>query len=65
MKARDIMSTNVITVQLVDTPVDEIASMLVKHRIGGAPVVENEILVGIISRLDIIRSLAVKDKGAE
>ena len=54
MKASDLMVTNVATVRPSDT-VQNAAELLLKHRISGAPVVdEGGKLVGIISEADLI-----------
>lgn len=59
MKAHQVMTENVITVR-PDTPVDEIAHLLVTHRIGGVPVVDDEDrVVGIVSESDLF----LKEKG--
>ncbi len=39
------------------TPVDEIASLMVEHKIHLLPVVDGDRLVGVVARLDIIRSM--------
>ncbi len=55
MLARDVMTTNVITVT-PDTPVEEIARTLVTWRISGVPVVEADGgIVGIVSEGDLMR----------
>jgi CBS domain-containing protein len=55
MQATDIMTTNVISVQL-DTEVREIAGLLLKHRISAVPVVNKEMhIVGLVSEGDLIR----------
>lgn len=52
--ARDIMTEKVLTV-VPDTPVEEIARMLVKNRISGLPVVDKEDhVIGVVSESDII-----------
>jgi len=54
LTAGDIMTKEVIAV-LPETSVDEIAGLLIKHRISGIPVVDNERRVlGIVSESDII-----------
>lgn len=55
--AQDLMSREVITVERT-TPVTEVAQTIERHRVGRAPVVRNGILVGIVSRSDLIKSLA-------
>lgn len=53
MKASDIMSSPVITVG-PQTPVAEIAALLLEHRISGVPVVEDGRLVGLVSEGDLL-----------
>jgi acetoin utilization protein AcuB len=50
------MTTPVITVS-PDYPLEEAAQLMLKHKIGGLPVVEGEQLVGIITRDDILAQL--------
>lgn len=59
VKVEDIMTTDPIIVE-EDTPVDEIATIMADSGVNRLPVVKNEKLVGIVSRADIIRSLARK-----
>ncbi len=55
MQARDVMTRNVVTVE-PDTPVTEIARLLLEKRISGVPVVESDgRLVGIVSEGDLMR----------
>jgi CBS domain-containing protein len=55
MHAADIMTTKVITVE-ADTPVQEIAGLLLKHRISAVPVVDaGRRVVGIVSEGDLMR----------
>ena len=51
MKVKDIMTNNVICVNL-DTEISEIAKILTEKRIHGVPVVKNEKVVGIITETD-------------
>ncbi|WCK57161.1 CBS domain-containing protein (plasmid) [Aneurinibacillus sp. Ricciae_BoGa-3] len=61
MEVKDLMIKNVITVHK-DMTVKEILALMVEHRIGGVPVVDNEDkLIGMISDGDILRYLAPKD----
>jgi CBS domain-containing protein len=39
-----------------DTPVDEIAEILVKKKIKRVPVIDAGKLVGIVSRIDVLRA---------
>ncbi len=50
------MSRQVITIK-PDTPVNEIQELMIVHDIGRLPVVENGVLVGIVSRSDVLRTL--------
>ncbi len=55
MKAKDIMTTNVITVNQ-SAPIPLIAKILVENSISGVPVVDNENnLVGMVSEGDLLR----------
>lgn len=40
-----------------ETPVNEIAALMVEHQVHLVPVVEGERVVGVVARLDIIRSM--------
>ncbi len=51
-----VMTTPVITVS-PNYPLEEAAQVMLKHKIGGIPVVEGEQLVGIITRDDILAQL--------
>jgi CBS domain-containing protein len=54
LTAKDIMTKDVITVK-PDTSIEELASLLVKHQISGAPVVDDAgNLYGIITENDLI-----------
>lgn len=57
LKARDVMTTNVITVG-PDQPIAAIANLLEKHRIKRVPVVEGKRVIGIVSRANLIHALA-------
>jgi CBS domain-containing protein len=54
MQASDIMSTPVVGVA-PDTPVKEVAELLLKKRISGVPVLHEGRLVGLISEGDLLR----------
>ncbi|MBT3989337.1 MAG: CBS domain-containing protein [Rhodospirillaceae bacterium] len=57
MFAKDIMTLNVITVG-PDTPINEIAKLLIERRISAAPVVdEGNILIGIVSEGDLVHRI--------
>jgi len=53
---RDIMTRNVSTVN-PDTPMEEVATMMTEKRIHTIPVMDGERLVGVIGKLDIVRSI--------
>jgi len=54
IRARDVMSTNVISVQK-DAPILEAVELLVENNISGLPVVEDDMtLTGVLSEKDVI-----------
>jgi CBS-domain-containing membrane protein len=56
-KVKDLMSTHVVSAT-EDTSLDEIASLLEKHRIKRVPILKDGRLVGIVSRSDLVQALA-------
>ena len=54
MKASEIMTREVVAVS-PDTPVRDVARLMVDHRISGVPVIDHGKLVGIISENDLLR----------
>jgi CBS-domain-containing membrane protein len=55
MIGRDVMTRDVVSVT-PDTPVRKVASLLVKHRIGAVPVIDDGgAPIGIVSEGDLIR----------
>jgi len=52
----DVMTADAVTVQ-ADTPVGDIATLMVEQEVDRVPVLEGERLVGIVSKSDIVRSL--------
>lgn len=54
MQARDIMTPDVICVA-PDTPLAEVVRTMLQHRISAVPVLEDGVLVGIISEGDLLR----------
>jgi len=54
------MTTDVLSIS-PDTPIGEIQKMVVENDVGRLPVVEDESLVGIVSRTDILRILHGED----
>lgn len=53
VKVKDVMTCDVITVS-PETSVEEAARIINDHKIGGLPVVEEDILVGIITETDLL-----------
>ena len=58
-RATDLMTRDVVTVT-EDASIDEIADLLTQRRIKRVPVVRKGRVVGIVSRADIVRTLARK-----
>ncbi len=56
-RAEDVMTRDVHTVT-PDTEVEDLVALMVKHRANPVPVLENDALVGIVSRSDIVRMMA-------
>ena len=56
--ARDIMQSDVKTVE-AGMSLAALEDTLLRNRIGGAPVLEGGVLVGIVSRSDIVRTLSL------
>ncbi len=54
MKAPEIMTRGVIAVT-PDTPVRDVAKLMVDQRISGVPVIDDGKLVGIVSENDLVR----------
>ena len=55
MQAKDIMQRQVISV-LVDTPIKEIAALMLQHNISGLPVVNDfNTVLGVVSEYDLMR----------
>ena len=55
--ARDVMTEDVVTVG-PDQPLEDVAEIFVRQRVNPLPVVENDRLVGIVSRADVIAMMA-------
>ncbi|MBS3886347.1 MAG: CBS domain-containing protein [Dethiobacter sp.] len=52
LPVKDVMAKKLYTVKM-DAPIDEAAALLRENRIGGLPVVDNGLIVGIITETDI------------
>lgn len=62
--ARDVMTSNPITIT-EDTPLPRIAALLERHHIKRVPVVRDGVLVGIVSRANLLRGFAFPDRQEE
>lgn len=56
-KVKDLCSTDVVTVD-VDTPINEIASIMADSHFHTIPVLENSQLVGVVGKDDIVKTMA-------
>lgn len=50
------MTTNIVTIER-DTPVEEIQNLIIEHNIGRLPVIEQDEIIGIVTRTNIIEML--------
>jgi CBS domain-containing protein len=55
-KVEEIMTTDLITVA-GDTPLDEVVGLMERRRIKRVPVLDGDVLIGVVSRADLLRSL--------
>ena len=55
--AADIMTLNPVVIEATDD-VSTAAFLMIRHGISGTPVVKNSILVGIITKTDIVKAIA-------
>ncbi|MFW8601174.1 CBS domain-containing protein [Desulfobacterota bacterium M19] len=53
LTAKEIMTTDVISVP-PDMPVEDLAALFCEHKIGGAPVMEDGNLLGVVTESDLI-----------
>ena len=57
-RVSSLMSKRIISVR-EDAPVEEIANLMTAHKVKRVPVLRGEKLVGIVSRADIVRAIAM------
>jgi CBS domain-containing protein len=57
-KVSDVMTQDVISVS-VKSPLEEIVALMEEHRIKRVPVLDDNKVVGVVSRADLLRALAV------
>jgi CBS domain-containing protein len=63
MNARDIMSSSVVSIA-PDTPVHEVAALLLERHISGVPVVENGRVVGLVNEFELLRRHEIGTDGS-
>ncbi len=64
IKVRDVMSTDVITVQM-GTPVVKAAHAMVEHNISSVPILDmDNKLIGIVTESDFLSALNISEEGA-
>ena len=63
MNVSDIMTAPVVSIS-PDTPVHEIASLLLEHHISGVPVVENGRVVGLVNEFEMLRRHEIGTEGS-
>ncbi|HYZ39965.1 MAG TPA: CBS domain-containing protein [Stellaceae bacterium] len=56
-RVEELMTRNVVSVQ-PDTPLEEIVTLMERRRIKRVPVLDSDRLVGVVSRADLLRTLA-------
>lgn len=59
-QARDVMSQDVVTIG-PEAEIEALADLMFKQRVNPVPVVERGVLVGVVSRADVIRLMARED----
>ena len=62
LHAGDVMSKEVFSVS-ENASLDEVVGLMERHRIKRVPVISNGKLVGIVSRVDLVRALATRQSG--
>jgi CBS domain-containing protein len=59
LRARDVMQADVLAVP-PDMTLAALEDFLIAHRVSGVPVIEHQVLIGIVSRSDVVRSLTLE-----
>lgn len=57
LRVDDVMTTGPMTAA-PDTPIAEVADRLLRHNVGGLPVLDEGRLVGIVTRTDVLKAVA-------
>lgn len=60
-RVKDVMTQDVITVS-ADAPLEEVVEAMERHRIKRVPVTENNRVIGVVSRSDLMRALVVAER---
>lgn len=60
MQVRDVMTTEVVTIG-PDTPFKQIVGLMLEHAVSGVPVLENGVLVGMVTEADLVSKEAYEE----
>ena len=60
-RVKDVMTQDVITVS-ADAPLEDVVEAMERHRIKRVPVTENNRVIGVVSRSDLMRALVVAER---
>jgi len=60
-RVRDVMTQDVITLA-ADAPLEEVVEAMERHRIKRVPVTENNRVIGVVSRSDLMRALVIAER---
>jgi len=60
-RVRDVMTQDVVTVA-ADAALEEVVEAMERHRIKRVPVTENNRVIGVVSRADLLRALVVAER---
>lgn len=59
-RVSDVMTKHVVTV-LEDAPLGEVAEVMAKHKIKRVPVLRGDVIVGVVSRANVVQALLSRD----